>query len=113
MKKTLITGIAALLLATGAAHAGEENNGTVLGTWKCPGIGKIQYRKLAIGLGGFTTTKGEAIEDARLRMKSWNVMIFKGKRCKEIKDPIDPESYEERVKACHERGDSPCADDLK
>jgi hypothetical protein len=112
MKKTLLNGIAVLLLATGAAHA-EDVEGVLLGTWKCPGIGKVEYRKLAIGLGGFTTTKGKVIKDTRLRMKSWNVMMFKGKRCKEIKEPVDPDSYEERVKACHKRGESFCADDIK
>jgi hypothetical protein len=53
--RALITGIAALFLATGAAHAQTvETEGMLLGEWNCPGIEKVEFRKYMVHELGFT-----------------------------------------------------------
>jgi hypothetical protein len=51
MKKILITGVAALFLATGTAHA-EDEEGWSVGKWDCPNVSVdgagIELRKYAL-----------------------------------------------------------------
>jgi hypothetical protein len=84
MKKALLTGIAALFLATGATHA--EPQGDLMGIWNCHGV-RVEFRKLAIHELSFLV-KGKELNPSRV---DWNQpkdkIIFKldGRRCKEMK----------------------------
>jgi hypothetical protein len=91
MKKPLLTSIAVLLLATGAAHAEpqpyEEGwKGYLIGTWNCHGV-RVEFRKLMVHELSYLVN-GKEINPSRV---DWDQpgekIIFKldGKRCREVK----------------------------
>ena len=95
MKKVFLIGVAALFLATGAAHAEpqpyEEGwKGFLIGTWNCHGV-RVEFRKLAVHELSFLV-KGKEIDPDRVDWSQPETgdspkIMFKldGKRCKEVK----------------------------
>jgi hypothetical protein len=83
MKKALLTGIAVLFLATGAAHAEE---GDLIGIWNCRGV-RVEFRKLMVHELRFLV-KGKEIDPNRV---DWDqpgekiILKLDGKRCQEVK----------------------------
>jgi hypothetical protein len=87
VKKTLLTGIAALLLATGTAHA--RDGGRHIGTWDCSGVRvellKFQVHDYQLRIDGqFDVTPRVNIKG----LKDGNI-TFNGKRCKQTDEPED------------------------
>jgi hypothetical protein len=89
MKKLFLTGIAALFLATGTAHAEE---GWSVGTWDCPRVSvdgaRIELRKYAVHVYGFKIEGRFQVNPLRVDVKELpnGTVIFNGKRCHPVEE---------------------------
>jgi hypothetical protein len=84
MKKLFLAGVAALLLATRAAHAQE---GWSVGTWDCPSV-RIELRKYAVHDYKFSVSGQFQVNPLRVNVKqlSNGTISFNGKRCRPVED---------------------------
>jgi hypothetical protein len=83
--RTLITGITALLLATGTAHAEDSIS---LGMWNCPGLGKVEFRKFMLHELGFAIKGNQVNLDqlyGTITEDGGTRVTFKNKHCREVK----------------------------
>ena len=87
-----ITGIAVLFLATGTAHA-EEEEGWSVGKWDCPNVSVdgagIELRKYAVHYYELKIRGRFQVNPLRVDVKELpnGTVTFNGKRCR----PVEPE----------------------
>jgi len=91
VKKTFLTGIAALLLANGTAHAEEEWKGQLLGAWSCPALSgedaDIELHKYAVHDNGIEIRGRIQVNPIRVEVKELpnGTVTLNGKRCQKMK----------------------------
>jgi hypothetical protein len=89
MKKLLLTGIAALFVATGTTHAEE---GWSVGTWDCPGVSvdgaRIELRKYAVHVYEFKIEGRFQVNPLRVDVRELpnGTVTFNGKRCHPVEE---------------------------
>ena len=100
IKKLLLAAVAALLLATGTAHAGEKGCDTThtsdtRGIWQCGNVcirrwGNEEDRAFTIGMdqGGLGRT---GLKDDVTFVVKQNTVMMNGKRCKPLAQTYDYE----------------------
>jgi hypothetical protein len=100
MLKMLLTGVAALFLATGTAYAGEKGCDTThtsdtRGIWKCGNVcirrwGNEGDRGFTIGLDQGDLGRSGLKDDVTFVVKQ-NTVMLNGKRCKPLEQTYDYE----------------------
>ena len=88
MKTALITGIAALLLATGAAHA--RDGGRPVKAWDCSGV-RVELLKFQVHDYDFRISGQFQIWPLHINIKELKdgTITFNGKRCRPTDEPED------------------------
>ena len=87
MNHVLLTGIAALFLTTGTAHAAD---GQLIGAWDCSGI-RVELRKHSVHFHQIMIRGEYPVNPLRTNvreLKDGNI-TFNGKRCKATDEPED------------------------